>query len=476
MKKSWIFSCMMLVCTLFFLCVSGSVQMAAEASVADSTNEAAFPEEDDIIPEGVFIGKVKAGGLTKEEAEKAMAAYLKGLDDTTFVLIIEDEFGSGEKSIRLSDMNVRLANPEVIDEAAELAKKGNIIKRYKERKDLENNPCELSIKLWVDRDRLADTLKEALLEFECTAVNADISLPGKNAEFIITEGHDGRVVLYDEMTEMLAAYIEDEWDFTDEILFQVLTEVVPAAYKADSLRLIQRKAMGSFSTTFRSSSEERSANIKNAASKINGRVIYPGEEFSTLNCVTPFSAENGYFEAGSYFAGKLTDSFGGGVCQVASTLYNAVLQAELEVTKRNNHGLTVEYVQLAADAAIAESSRLDFCFKNNTQVPVFIAAYVEDRTLTIELFGYDARPAERTIKYVHEILEEYEPGEDVYEDDSELPKGVTEIKQAAHKGYKAVLYKNVYVNGKLTERVKVNESIYKATPNYISVGTKDTEE
>ena len=476
MKRSWIFSCMMLVCTLFFLCVSGSVQMAAEASVADGTNEAAFSDGGNTILEGIFIGEVEVGGLTKEEAENAVAVYLRELDDTTFILLIEDELGRGEKSIKLSDMDARWANPEVIDEVAELAKKGNVIKRYKERKDLENNPCEFNIKLRVDRDRLTDFLKETLKEFEVTAVNADISLPGKNAEFIITEGHDGRAVLYDEMTATLVDYVENEWDFTDGIQLQVLTEPVPAAYKSDSLRLIQRKAMGSFSTTFKSSSKERSANIKNAASKINGKVIYPGEEFSTLNCVTPFNAENGYFEAGSYFAGKLTDSFGGGVCQVASTLYNAVLWAELEVTKRNNHGLTVEYVQLAADAAIAESSGLDFCFKNNTQVPVLISAYVEDRTLTIELFGYDLRPAERTIKYVHEILEEYEPGEDVYEDDPELPKGVTEIKQAAHKGYKAVLYKNVYVNGSLTERIKVNESVYRAAPKYVAVGTKDTEE
>ncbi len=477
MKRSLFFFCIMLTCTLLFVCVPCSMRTeAAEASATDSTNEATFPDDDDTILEGVSIGEVKVGGLTKEEAENEVAVYLQGLDEKTFVLLIEDEAGSGEKSIKLSDMDAGWANPEVIDEVIGLARKGNVIKRYKERKDLENNPCEFNIKLRVDRDRLLNILKEHLKEFEITAVNAGISLSGKNADFVITEGHNGRTVLYDEMVATLVDFVENEWDFTDGVQFQVLTEIVPATYNADSLRLIQRKAMGSFSTTFKSSSNERSANIKNAASKINGKVIYPGEEFSTLGCVTPFSAENGYFEASSYFGGKLTDSFGGGVCQVASTLYNAVLRAELEVTKRNNHGLTVEYVQLAADAAIAESSGLDFCFKNNTQVPILVAAYVEDRTLTIELFGYDTRPAERTIKYVHEILEEYEPGEDVYEDDPELPKGTTEVKQKAHKGYKAVLYKNVYMNGSLTERIKVNESIYKAAPKYIAVGTKDSEE
>jgi len=470
MKRSLFFCCMVIACTLLLVYVPCSVHTkAAEASASEDTN-------DTTILEGVYIGEVNVGGLTKEEAENKIAEYLKSLNERHFMLLIEDAAGHGEKHIELSQLDAGWANLEVIDEVISLARRGNVIKRYKERKDIENNRSEYRIRLRVDRDRLLEVLNDNLKEFEISVVNAGISLPGKNTDFVITEGHDGRTVLYDEMVFTLADYIENEWDYTDGVTFQVMTEVVPVAYNADSMRLIGRKAMGSFSTTFKSSTPERSANIKNAASKINGAVVYPGEEFSTLSTVTPFNEENGYFEASSYFGGKLTDSFGGGVCQVASTLYNAVLRAELEVTKRNNHGLTVEYVQLSADAAIAESSGLDFCFKNNTQVPILVAAYVEDRTLTIELFGYDTRPAERTIKYVHEILEEYEPGEDVYEDDPELPKGTMEVKQEAHKGYKAVLYKNVYMNGSLTERIKVNESVYKAAPKYIAVGTKTLEE
>jgi len=72
---------------------------------------------------------------------------------------------------------------------------------------------------------------------------------------------------------------------------------------------------------------------------------------------------------------------------------------------------------------------------------------------------------------VHEITEEYEPGEDIFEEDPELLEGTTEVKQKAHKGYKVILYKNVYVNGALTEHTKVNESEYKASPRYIAVGT-----
>ena len=93
---------------------------------------------------------------------------------------------------------------------------------------------------------------------------------------------------------------------------------------------------------------------------MNGVTIYPGEEFSFYDTVKPFTEANGYYLAGSYMNGQVVDSFGGGICQVSTTLYNAVLLAELEVTERYPHSMVVSYVNRSADAAIAESSGKDF--------------------------------------------------------------------------------------------------------------------
>ena len=87
---------------------------------------------------------------------------------------------------------------------------------------------------------------------------------------------------------------------------------------------------------------------------INGTVLYPGDEFSANTAMAPFTEANGYYAAGSYVNGQVVDSLGGGVCQISTTLYNAVLRAELEVTMRYNHSMTVGYVDLSADAALAE--------------------------------------------------------------------------------------------------------------------------
>ena len=116
---------------------------------------------------------------------------------------------------------------------------------------------------------------------------------------------------------------------------------------------VVKDLLGSFSTNYRSSGWGRAKNVENGASKINGTILYPGDELSVYELVNPFTQENGYELAGSYLNGETVESFGGGICQVSTTLYNAALKAELEITQRYNHSMIVTYVDLSADAAIA---------------------------------------------------------------------------------------------------------------------------
>lgn len=109
---------------------------------------------------------------------------------------------------------------------------------------------------------------------------------------------------------------------------------------------------------------EDAANVENGASLINGTLLYPGDSFSVYSKVAPFTADNGYHLAGSYSNGQTVQTYGGGICQVSTTLYNAVLRAELNVTERSNHSMTVHYVPLSADAAISGTDK-DLKFTNN---------------------------------------------------------------------------------------------------------------
>ena len=145
-------------------------------------------------------------------------------------------------------------------------------------------------------------------------------------------------------------YLNNEWDKENAMIDLVAETTQPRGTK-EELSMV-KDVLGTFTTSFSSSGYNRSGNVRNGCAKINGTLLYPGDTFSTYETVSPFTEANGYYEAGSYLNGLVIDSLGGGICQVSTTLYNAVLLAELEVTERFNHSMIVTYVDPSADAAI----------------------------------------------------------------------------------------------------------------------------
>ena len=168
--------------------------------------------------------------------------------------------------------------------------------------------------------------------------------------------------------------------------------------------------------------------------------------------------------------GKVVDSLGGGICQVSTTLYNAVLNAELEVTERHNHSMIVSYVDPSADAAIAESSGKDFCFVNNTDAPIYIEGVIENKRVTFTIYGKETRAANRQVKYESKVLEVINPPADMIYADASQPIGYI-VQESAHIGYKAQLWKVVTEDGVEVSRTQVNSSSYKMVPRSATVGT-----
>ena len=214
----------------------------------------------------------------------------------------------------------------------------------------------------------------------------------------------------------------------------------------------------------------RATNIAVAASRINGVVIQPGEEFSFNRTILPRTAANGYVEAPIYVSGKHSTGTGGGICQVSTTLYQAVLQAELEVTERHNHSMIVKYVEPSMDAAIAEGAK-DFRFVNNTEAPIYIEGYTYGGKIYFNLYGEEYRSADRKVTYESETLETIDPTTELTAD-PEKAFGSMEQIQSAHTGYKAKLWKIVTENGEQVSKEEVNNSYYQMTPNKYKVGVK----
>ena len=226
--------------------------------------------------------------------------------------------------------------------------------------------------------------------------------------------------------------------------------------------------LGTYNTNYSDSGKNRCTNIAVAAEKINGTVLYPGDEFSVADAIGPLNAANGYELAGAYENGQTVESYGGGVCQVSSTLYNTVILAELEVTERSNHSMIVTYVSPSMDAAIAGDYK-DLCFVNNQDAPIYLEGYTSGKNVYFTIYGEETRPANRVVTYESEVISRQDPGTQFVATGD--PAGYIGTVQGKHVGYVAQLWKVVTVDGKEESREVFNKSTYRASPKVVHVGT-----
>lgn len=419
-------------------------------------------EEKATVKPGVYADSVNLSGLTEDEAEAAIEAYVENLKSVEITLLAAD---NNEVVVTAEDLGVAWSNREIVGEALELGAHGNVIQRYKALKDLEHENYVFDIKLQFDVEAINNILTEQCVKYNQEAIN--VSLKRENGAFTIVEGQTGYLLDVETSIDTIYNYMAEEWNH--EACSIPLDIIVDEPKGSEEELSVVTDVLGAFTTSYSTSGSSRSANVENGCRLINGITLYPGEEFSTYDTVAPFTERNGYYMAGSYLNGKVVDSLGGGICQVSTTLYNAVLLAELEVTERHNHSMIVSYVDPSADAAIAESSGKDFRFVNNTDYPIYIEGYTENKRITFNIYGKETRDAGHKVRYESEILEVINPPADQIYADAGKPLGYI-VTESAHIGYKARLWKIVTENGVEVSREKVNSSSYKMVPRSATVG------
>lgn len=438
-------------------------------TVAFTTVMAKTQIDDNVICNGVFVNDIDVSGMTKEQAEDAVSQHIENLK-TKEVTIFVDEH---KVKTNLGELGYVCDVKDSIEEAVSLGKTGNFIKRYKEIKDLENEKKVLPLEVTVDEGKVQKVVEEKVTKFDITPKNAD--LKRENGQFIVVDGETGRKVVIDETVEKIVTELTSEkTDLNKDIEIEAIVQEAEPEHTSENVALC-KDVLGTFSTTYASSSASRANNLANGARLINGSVVWPGETFSTGGTMNPITAENGYSMAAAYQNGQVVDSIGGGVCQVSTTLYNAVLRAELEIVERANHSMIVGYVEPAMDAAIAGTYK-DLKFKNNTDAPIYIEATTVGRTITFTVYGHETRDTEnRKVEFVSEVLQVINPTGEKVTKDPTLPNTYRRVTQSAHRGYKAKLWKVVYENGVEVSREEVNYSSYAAEPAYVTVGTIDVE-
>lgn len=226
--------------------------------------------------------------------------------------------------------------------------------------------------------------------------------------------------------------------------------------------------LGTFTTRYDVSDKDRSTNLQLACNKINGTVVLSGDTFSYNKVVGARTEGAGYKNAKVYESGKVVDGIGGGICQISSTLYNAVLMSNLEIVERKNHQFITSYVPAGRDATVVYGMT-DFKFKNTRKYPVRIVATAKDGIATVSIYGIK-EDAEYEFKFTTKTVATI-PYTTEYVDDSTLPTGTEKVIQKGTNGLKTETYITKTLNGKTVSTTLLSKDTYSAMTRIVKRGT-----
>jgi len=223
------------------------------------------------------------------------------------------------------------------------------------------------------------------------------------------------------------------------------------------------------STTNLTGDENRNTNIQLAASKIDGMILNPGDQFDFNTVVGQRTAERGFRPGGAFSGNRLITAIGGGICQVSSTIYHALLHTELQVDVRRNHTLVVSYLPMGMDAAVAWGGP-DFSFTNNFDFPIRIVSYRYGSTMNVRIEGTDRSPygrIEPEMVYIGSVA-----FTTTYTNDPSLPAGTTVVTSPGRPGHVVEIFQRFYDHeGNLVRRELVSRDNFHAVPQEVSRGT-----
>lgn len=415
----------------------------------------------DRICKNIFIGSADVSGMTKQEAEDEMAKLLAAGRQATVTMQVDDQ----EEAASLEELGLGYRDiKKQVKAAYDYGKAGSLWHRFWKLKKLSGEKQVIKADYVLSKKQVKKLMDERIVPLADHARNATMERKGQ--EFRIIEEKQGKTVDTEKSAAALLKHLNDGWDQKDFTVRMVQKEEKPTVKAAD-LKTVKDK-LGSYSTD--AGGGERLQNLKTGVEKLNGTVLAPGEEISVHDATAPYDKEHGYVAAGSYENGKVVETYGGGICQVSTTLYNAVLFAELEVTERYPHSMLVAYIDPSRDAAIAGDVK-DFKFKNSYDTPVYIEGGIdEDGQLKFTIYGRETRKKGRTVEYESEVTATEEYGR-TYKEDPSAPLGSMEYEGSPHTGKTARLWKIVKEDGKEVSRDVINESTYRKSNEIIKVGT-----
>lgn len=472
------------------------------------------------IMSGVTINGINMKGLSKEETKQKLTEEMQNKLDKE-IKLKSDNF---EYSIKLNQIEIEYDTEKAIQEAYEVGRNGNILANNFSilKSMISGTDIELDFK--YNEKLLDEIISDISVKIPNAVVNTDYYIEG--SKLIITKGKPGDSIDKDKLKNEIInkaknndssqiqidlVYTEPNKIDIDKIYGEVYTEPKDAYYTKEPFEVfphvngvdfdieVAREALkedkeeyeieliitepkittdkigteafpnllSSFSTRYDASQVGRSKNLSLAAEKINGTVVMPGETFSYNKTVGERTIAAGYTDAAGYAGGKVVPTLGGGICQISSTLYDAVVYANLEIVERRNHMFLTSYVGAGKDATVVYGS-IDFKFKNTRNHPIMINASVKNGIAKIDIYGikeeveYEVEISTKILNYITYDVK--------YETNNSLKSGEERVIQNGMNGAKSITYKILKLNGQEVSRTVLSTDTYDSMNKIIQRG------
>lgn len=405
-------------------------------------------EDTGVFFSGIYIEDIAMEGLTKTEGKKLV---LKKLEESCpWDMQVKYE----EKVYEIPDI-LSSNLDEIMDQAYKLGRDGDEKQQKEAQKQLKENPVYLTVEGEYDETIVEHIIEEIDQEFSVEATSADlIGYDKEKKEFLYSNASEGLVLDKEDLKEKIDQAVKEKK--YDAILEAKMNEMEAGATSIKD----QVKKIGTFKTTT-TSNKDRNENIRLACEAMNGIVVKPGETFSMNELTGARTVDKGYKPAGTIVNGKLVEEPGGGVCQVSSTLYNALIFAGLKTTERFSHSLEPSYVTPGEDAMVSYPSA-DLKFVNNGTSSVIILFNFQNQQLEASVYGVPILEEGTTREMYSERAEVIPIPEPEYIEDSSLKAGEEVVVTAGKQGVKVVTYLITKKDGVEISREFFHNSIYKA--------------
>ena len=479
------------------------------------------------IIKGVYIEDINLSNLSANDVTNVVNEKISKIET---VELFYEEYNT---IVKLEELGISIDAKDSINKAINIGKTNNILIDNYEIFKAKFFKTKFNLNIEINQEKFKEAINNIQVEITNAVIKYTYEI--KDKELIITNGKEGKAIKLEELKEKVLTNIINQFNGNvnklelpienarplainiDKIYKEIYTEAKDAYIVEEPFELhkeengvdfnisleeakeiikenkemytiplkitkpeiavkdlgdkLFKQNLAKYTTIYDAGNYNRSHNIALAAKTINGIVLLPGETFSYNGTLGNTTKEKGYKQAGAYAGGKVVQAYGGGICQVSSTLYNAVLYANLEIVQRYNHTYAVSYVPAGRDATVSYGGK-DFKFKNTRKYPIKIVASAKNGVVSISIMGIiDKEEEGYEVELTSSVLSTT-PCQTTYEKINSLEEGKEKVIQKGYVGKTSIAYKILKYNGKTVSKTVLSKDTYKPMNRIVQIGAK----